>query len=87
MSIKLENLSKKELIQLIRKRDFFLKETDIAAVRWDSLCEKASRKREEAIATKMDTAEGFVLHNKLWNDADKINKEADRIYSQYWPSR
>lgn len=78
----LSDLTKEELIRLIETKMFFsIEYEDIWWVRYESLNAQACDKRHQSIALGHGPAT-FMKSMKLWDDAERIQKRADALYSQ-----
>ena len=93
---KLEDLTKAELIELIRQHmSFYLTQGKINKVRWRSL----SRRAEEAAKQSIEMDEPTMLQTlsaqldlldasmKSWEKAMKLEKKADQFYNQFLRSK
>jgi len=85
--IELEDLTKAELIRLVRTKVMFLKDDDITSVKWLSLLDKAREKREESIQMNVATREDFLRSDKLWRRAAAIQLEADNLFARRFPDQ
>ena len=78
--ITLYDLTKEELIKLIEGKMFFtVTYRDIWWVRYQSLSAHAKEKREQSIALGSGLAT-VKESMKLWNEAERIQKQADALY-------
>ena len=59
-------------------------ERQMASVRWLRLQKMAADKRDRSIFIgKKHTRESFYESQKLWNDANRLSKKADKLYKKY----
>lgn len=82
MEIALSELTKEELIQLIKTKMFFsVTVRDIWWVRYESLSAQAAEKREQSMAMGYSLAM-LKESKKLWDEAERIQKRADAVYQR-----
>lgn len=78
----LSDLTKGELIKLIKTKAFFsIEYGDIWWVRYESLSAQAHKKRQQSTALGYNP-EMFKKSMELWDEAERIQKRADALYKQ-----
>ena len=80
MELKLGDLTKDELLRLIRKYAWLnASRRDMLFVRWETLAEKGQALLGESI--KAGKAGDWKLADKLYDEADRAHKKADAYYA------
>ena len=80
MKLELEDLTKDELIRVIRKFGWLhASQRDLLFVRWDTLTERASALLGESI--KAGEAGDWKLADKRYDESEKVQKRADAVYA------
>lgn len=81
---KLEDLTKEELLALIRRNFFHYTQRDINGVRWEAMAEKARAKMADALKD-IDRLKGGIEDRRKrleWFDAQQRFDAASKLYDQ-----
>jgi enoyl-CoA hydratase/carnithine racemase len=80
VELKLEDLTKDELIRLIRKYAWInASRRDMFFIRWETLSEKGQALLGESI--KAGEAGDWKLADKLYDESARVHKKADAFYA------
>jgi len=80
MKLSLEDLTKNELLQLIRRFSFGFEQRDMQTVRWNTMGVEAKSLMDESIA-EIDKCEGIKNHAKWMKAQDKFDR-ALKLYDK-----
>jgi hypothetical protein len=81
MKLKLEDLTKDELIRLFRRLMFSgPTQRDMLLERWESLVEKSKRLGEEGL--KASQARDWKRAERLWADEQRAWDEAEKVFAE-----
>ena len=81
MKLELEDLTKDELVRLIRKLPVFgPTQRDMLLVRWDSLSQRSLAALDESI--NAGGTGDWKRADKLYHEAERLSKRADAVYAE-----
>lgn len=82
MELKFEDLTKNELLRVIRKFAWIkASPRDLLIIRWETLSGKARELLNESI--KASEARDWHLADRLYNESEKVSKKADAVWAAY----
>ena len=80
MELKLEDLTKDELLRVIRKFSWLrASQRDMLFIRWETLTDKAQALLGESITA--GRAGNWPLANKRYDESEKVRGKADAVYA------
>lgn len=82
MKLELEDLTKEELLRVIRKFAWIrASPQDLLFIRWETLSEKMQALLGESI--KAGEAGDWQLADKRYDESDKVGEKADAVWAAY----